>query len=116
MYIYKKTKSVFAHINPCTFRFNKSAYKRDSLNRSKHDFSNVLLSAKLNQRSDDKNSCWRIYVYPDSVPIETTSFNMALTELVKMISDYNDDNFYGIVEYVIQRINSEYKIFDVSFR
>lgn len=117
MYTYKKTKNAFNQVNLKYFSFRKNTYKKDSLSRVKHDFSNVLLSASLNQRSDDKkNSLWGICVYPDIQPIDITSFNIIVSELVEIISSYNNNNFYGIVEYIIQRTDTGYKIFNVSYR
>lgn len=118
MYIYRKTKNAFDKLTSYKFTFKKGDYQKDSSNRLKHDFSNVLVSAQLNQRSDDKNTAiWRISAYADSIPIEIDSFNNALNELVNIIVNYKRmDNYYGIVSYVIQRTSSGYKIFDVSFR
>lgn len=117
-YVYRKTEKSFEKLTSYQFTFEKGKYQKDSSNRLKHDFSNVLVSASLNQRSDDKNSAiWRIRVFSDSEPIEETSFENTLNELVNLILNYErSNNYYGIVSYVIQRTSLGYEIFDVSFR
>lgn len=117
-FIYKKTKSHFKKIKNINFQFETGNYQIDSANRIKHDFRNVLLSASLNQRRDDKTgSVWFVKTYEDNVPIDIPSFTNCLDELSNIMSNYGySETFYGVIEYVIQRTSNGYEIFDVSFR
>lgn len=117
-YVYRKTKKFFEKLTMYRFNFEKGKYRKNSSNRIKHDFSNVLVSASLNQRSDDKNSAiWMISAFSDSEPIEKTSFENTLNDLVNLILNYEcSNNYYGIFSYLIQRTSLGYEIVDVSYR
>lgn len=115
---YRKTKEAFKDISNIKFAFRRGIYQKDSFNRIKHDFSNVLICALLNQRRDEKKEApWNISIYEDTMPIDIPKFKETLNKLSNMIKSYDrPETYYGIIEFVVQRTEVGYEIFDVSFR
>lgn len=112
-----KIKEHFKDFKIYYIAFKKAKFELDSLNRTKKNLSNILLSVSLNCREDYlKELGLRISLYLNpEFDYDKQELDKQFQKIAKLMKEEKEKLFFGVIEFVLQYNDGQFKIENISY-
>lgn len=112
-----KIKEHFKDLKISRISFETSKFELDASNRTKKRPSNVLLSVSLNCREDylkERGLRISLYLNPE-FDYDKQELDKQFQKIAKLMKEEQEKLFFGVIEFVLQYNDGQFKIENISY-